>query len=149
MKESDKWSGVDVWDGEDYLAQAKKQLDDKDVYQELRGDVEDPLEKINKVIRKLRKRGDISNETLDYFSVNNSKLGRFYLLSKIHKSFMMCLGDLLFQTRDFTQKTFFPLSSIILSHLSKTLSRTLEIRIISNLGWLAFLLSQMMLYCVP
>ena len=85
MKESDKWSGVDVWDGEDYLAQAKKQLDDKDVYQELRGDVEDPLEKINKVIRKLRKRGDISNGTLEYFSVNNSKLGRFYLLPRIHK----------------------------------------------------------------
>ena len=61
---------------------------------------------------------------------------------------MMCQGDLLFQTRDSTQKTFFPLLSIILSHLSKTLSRTLEIRIIPNLGLLAFVLSQMMLYCV-
>ena len=37
------------------------------------------------MIRKLRNRGDISHETLDYFSVNNPKLGRFYLLPKINK----------------------------------------------------------------
>ena len=37
------------------------------------------------MIRKLRNRGDISHGTLDYFSVNNSKLGRFYLLPKVHK----------------------------------------------------------------
>jgi len=29
--------------------------------------------------------GDIGNESLDYFMVNNPKLGRFYLLPKIHK----------------------------------------------------------------
>ena len=32
-----------------------------------------------------RDRGDISDSTLDYFLVNNPKLGRFYLLPKIHK----------------------------------------------------------------
>ena len=86
IKEADKGSGVVVWDSKDYLAEAKKQLDDNEVYQELRGDVKGPLEKIiKKVIRKLRNRGDISHETLDYFSVNNPKLGRFYLLPKIHK----------------------------------------------------------------
>ena len=85
-KEADEGSGVVVWDREDYLAEAKKQLDDKEVYQELRGDAESPLEKnIKKVIRKLRNRGDISHETIDYFSVNNPRLGRFYLLPKIHK----------------------------------------------------------------
>ena len=41
---------------------------------------------------------------------------------------MMCQGDLLFQTRDFTRKIFLPLLSIILRHLPKTLSRTLKIR---------------------
>ena len=49
-----KGSGVAVWDREDYLEEAKKQLDDKKVYQELRGDPEDPLDKI---IKKLRNRG--------------------------------------------------------------------------------------------
>ena len=64
---------------------SKKQLDDKEVYLDLRGHVEIPLEKIiKKVLRKLRNKGDISNETLDYFSVNNPKLGRFHLLPKIH-----------------------------------------------------------------
>ena len=37
------------------------------------------------MIRKLRNRGDISHVTLDYFSINNPKLGRFYLLPNIHK----------------------------------------------------------------
>ena len=30
-------------------------------------------------------RGDIDEKTLEYFMVNNPKLGRFYLLPKIHK----------------------------------------------------------------
>ena len=34
---------------------------------------------------KIDNRGDISREILDYFLVNNPKLGRFYLLPKIHK----------------------------------------------------------------
>ena len=33
----------------------------------------------------MRDRKDISDETLDYFLVNNPKLGKFYLLPKIHK----------------------------------------------------------------
>ena len=33
----------------------------------------------------MRNRKDISDKTLDYFLVNNPKLGRFYLLPKIHK----------------------------------------------------------------
>ena len=45
-----------------------------------------PLETIIKsALRKVRNRKDISNETLDYFLVNNPKLGRFYSLPKIHK----------------------------------------------------------------
>ena len=45
-----------------------------------------PLEKIIKsVLRKERNRKDIRDETSDYFLINNPKLGRFYLLPKIHK----------------------------------------------------------------
>ena len=39
---------------------------------------------IKSLLRKIRNRGDINDETLD-FLVNNPKLGRFYLLLKIHK----------------------------------------------------------------
>ena len=107
IKEADKGSGVVVWDKEDYLVEVKKQLDDKDVYQELRGDVEGPLEKIiKKVIRKLRNRGDISHETLDYFSVNNPKLGRFYLLPKIHKRFYDVSGRPVISNSEFYTEIF-------------------------------------------
>ena len=40
---------------------------------------------IKSVLRKIRNRGDIIPETLDYFLVNNPKSGRFYLLPKIDK----------------------------------------------------------------
>ena len=86
IKEADKGSAVVVWDREDYLKEASNQLNEKDVYQEIKGDAEGPLVKVIKnVLRKVRNRGDISDETLDYFLVNNPKLGRFYLLPKIHK----------------------------------------------------------------
>ena len=103
--------------------------DDKEVYQELRKDVEGPLDKIIKqVIRKLRNRGDISHEILDYFSVNNPKLGKFYLLPKIHKLLHDVSGRPVISNSEFyTENICLPLLSIILSHLAKTLNRTLKI----------------------
>ena len=75
-----------VWDREDYLRKATSQLCDEDVYREVKGDVEGPLMKVIKsILGKIRNRGDISHETLDYFLVNNPKLGSFYWLPKIHK----------------------------------------------------------------
>ena len=40
---------------------------------------------IKSVLRKVKNRRDISDETLDYFLVNNPRLGPFYILPKIHK----------------------------------------------------------------
>ena len=78
IKETDKGSGIVVWDRQDYLAEARTQLKDKDLHQELKGNIVGPLEKIIKsVLRKVRNRKDISDETLDYFLVNNPKLGLF------------------------------------------------------------------------
>ena len=75
-----------VWNREDYLREANSQLSDKDVYREVKGYAEDHLMKIMKsVLRKIKNRGNISDEILDYFLVRNSKSGRFYLLPKIHK----------------------------------------------------------------
>ena len=65
-----------VWDRKDYLAQARTQLKDEDVYQELKGNIAGPLGKIIKsALRKVRNRKDMSDETLDYFLVNNPKVG--------------------------------------------------------------------------
>ena len=86
IKEANTGSAVVVWDREDYLREANSQLSDKDVYQDVKGDAEGPLMKVIKsFLRKIRNRGDISDETLDYFFVSNHKLGRFYLFPKIYK----------------------------------------------------------------
>ena len=75
-------SGTKIWD----LREVKNQLNDKKVYKELTGDLEGPLEKIIKtVLKKIRDKRDISDNTLVYFLVNNPKLGRFYQLPKINK----------------------------------------------------------------
>ena len=72
IKEADKGSAVVVWDREDYLREVNS---DKDVYREVKGDAEGPLmEVIKSALRKIRNKGDISDETLDYFLVNNPKL---------------------------------------------------------------------------
>ena len=57
-----------VWDREDYLREVNSQLNDKDVYQEVKDDEESPLMKVIKsILRKISNRGDISDETLDHF----------------------------------------------------------------------------------
>ena len=88
IKEADKGAAVVVWDREDYLKETDKQLLDDRVYEKMNDeDLISPLVKIIKYhLAKVKKRGDVSSETLDYFLVNNPKLGRFYLLPKIHKS---------------------------------------------------------------
>ena len=66
IKEADQGSAVVVWDREDYLAKAGKQLDDKNVYKKVTKEVEGSLEKtIKGVLGKVRKRGDISDSTFD------------------------------------------------------------------------------------
>ena len=40
---------------------------------------------IKKSLLRVKLREDISSDTLEYFFINNPKLGRFYLLPKIHK----------------------------------------------------------------
>ena len=52
IREADEGSAVVVWDREDYLKEAKNQLNDKNVYKELTGDVEGALEKIIKTVPK-------------------------------------------------------------------------------------------------
>ena len=72
MKEADKGSAVVVWDRQVYLKEAKNQLNDKNDYNELTDDVEGPIEKtIKTVLKRVRDRRDISDNTLDYFLVNN------------------------------------------------------------------------------
>ena len=93
IKEADKDSGVVVWDREDYLKEAEKQLGDKETYEELSSDPVNPLKSIVKgCLLQVKNRGDIPNETFEYFFINKPKLGRFYLLPKIHKRLLNVQG---------------------------------------------------------
>ena len=44
-----------------------------------------PFSAIKACLGKFNSRGDVPKETLDYFLVKNPKIGRFYMLPKIHK----------------------------------------------------------------
>ena len=86
IKEADKGSAVVVWDREDYLQEAEKQLGDNETYEEIFGDCVSPLIRVVKqALSKINRRKDVDKQTLDYFLVDNPKIGRFYLLPKIHK----------------------------------------------------------------
>ena len=85
IKGADKGSAVVVWDRDDYLKEASKQLEDKDVYEEVQNDPSTLINTIMRALEKIRIRGDLSNDTLNYFLVKDPKFARFYLLPKIHK----------------------------------------------------------------
>ena len=86
IKGADKGSAVVVWDRLDYLKEANSQLDDSLVYERTTAD---PLPSLNEIIKsalsKIRERRELPLETMEYFTVKRPKLGRFYLLPKIHK----------------------------------------------------------------
>ena len=84
-KGADKGAAVIVWDRDDYIKEASKKLEDKEVYLEVPNDSSALLSAIFKSLEKIRKRGDLSQNTLTYFLVNDPKFARFYLLPKIHK----------------------------------------------------------------
>ena len=66
IKSADKGSAVVVWDREDYIKEAEKQLGDEYVYEEVSNDVAYLLKIINEVIANIRKQGDLKRDNLDY-----------------------------------------------------------------------------------
>ena len=60
-------------------------MEDKEVYLEVPNDSSPLVSTIFKSLEKIRKRGDLSQDTLNYFFVKDTKLARLYLLPKVHK----------------------------------------------------------------
>ena len=69
--------------------EAEKQLCCKETYEEISSISSFLIKIIYNTLEKIRKRGEISSNILDYFNVENPKFGRFYLLPKIHKRCMI------------------------------------------------------------
>ena len=82
-KGDDKGVAVIVWDREDYIKEASKELEDKEVYLEVPNGSSALVSTIFKSHEKIRKRGDLSQDILNYFSVKDPKFARFYLLPKV------------------------------------------------------------------
>ena len=85
IKGADKGAAVILWHPEHYLKEASKQLEDKEIYLEIPNNLSALLRSIFKSLEKIRKCGDLSQDTLNYILVKDTKFGRFYLLSKIYK----------------------------------------------------------------
>ena len=73
-KPADKWSCIVLWDREDYLAEADKQLQDVDIYGDT-GFMESDLVKSQKK----------SLSIFSYQYIKSTNFGKIYLLPNIHK----------------------------------------------------------------
>ena len=85
IKGADKGAAVIVWDREDNIKETSKQLQDKEVYMEVPNDSSALVSTIFMSLEKIRKRRDLSHDTLNHFLVKDPKFARLYLLPKIHK----------------------------------------------------------------
>ena len=86
IKGEDKGSVVVAWDRCDYILEASRQLSDSQVYEEVDKDsVVDACSSIERRLQELRVDDTSLEGVVQYLSGGGSKVGRFYLLPKIHK----------------------------------------------------------------
>ena len=91
IKKADKGSTVVVWDRNDYILEAEKQLSDANVYKDVSFNEKNLQELVgtsNQLFQNLKSKGKISDKQLKYFTYEYKKvsnLGKLYLLPKIHK----------------------------------------------------------------
>ena len=74
-----------VWDREDYLKEAHKQLPDEEVFEDVNNDHSTIESTTFTAQNKITARGDLSADNLEYFFNRDPKFARFSLLPKIHK----------------------------------------------------------------
>ena len=91
VKKADKGSCVVVWDRDDYLSEAEKQLCDKAIYKDVSFNekiLSDLVASSNKIFKSLERKGAISEKEMKYFLYDYKdaiNLGKLYFLTKIHK----------------------------------------------------------------
>ena len=86
IKPAGKGSAVVVWDRQDYLKEAERQLSDSSIYKEVKvteKDLVDLVDKSNKIFVDLERRNIIQEKEKNYFKLNFKKatnVGKFYVL---------------------------------------------------------------------
>ena len=88
------------------MKETYRQLDDKEVYEQVPDDPSVLANTLIKALEKIRLWRDLSKDTLDYFLVKDPKFARFYLLPKIHNDFMMYQEDQWFRIAVIIPKTY-------------------------------------------
>ena len=89
IKKADKGSCVVLWDCNDYIAEAEKQLNNKSVYKNVTFKekiLQDLAETGSNIFKSLRGKGKVTEKQLKYFTIAHKKatnLGKMYLLPKI------------------------------------------------------------------
>ena len=106
IKGADKGSAVVVWDREDYIKEAEKQLGVSDVYEEVPDDAEPLISTIHTTLEKIRKRGDLKKENIQHFEVRILSLQGFICCLKYINDYMMYLADQSFLIVVITPKIF-------------------------------------------
>ena len=91
IKKADKGSTVVVWDRNNYILDAEKQFSDANVYKDVSFNwniLQELVGTSNQLFQNLKSKEKISDKQLKYFTYEYkkvSKLGKLYLLPKIHK----------------------------------------------------------------
>ena len=88
IKKTDKGSCVVIWHRNDYIAEAEKELSDKDVYKQVsfkEKNLINLVEISDRFFRGLKLDGHISKKEMKYFMYEYKKVTKLYLLPKIHK----------------------------------------------------------------
>ena len=83
IKKADKGSCVAVWDRNDYIGEAEKQLSDENIYKDNFKDkiFQELADDSNKLFKSLKTKGSITEKEFKYFTVEFKKatnLGKLY-----------------------------------------------------------------------
>ena len=86
IKKADKGSAVVAMNTTDYLRGGYRQLGDNAFYTQIPNDpTKEVSDKITETLVKMKNKGLISDENLEFLSPTDCTIGHFYLLPKIHK----------------------------------------------------------------
>ena len=77
IKGADKGSTVVVWDSDNHIQEAEKQMGDKETYEEASNDPQPITDTIHRAGKKIRKRGDLSADNIKHLMVTDPKFARF------------------------------------------------------------------------
>ena len=94
IKGANKGYGIIPWDREDYLKEVHNQLSDEEGYEEVLNDPSTLESTFFTALNRIRTRGDLQADNLEYFSNQDPKFAGFYLLPRIHKFLYKVLAKL-------------------------------------------------------